>query len=131
MTLAEERRAIAGGITAARKSQQLVSDLQSLESQRRKIGELNELERRGARPATQGRAAYKAPTTASTGGIASPLVEKTKTEGTAQVPDRDYYADGLTSSDGLLILPAIKTLRMTDANGADVEFQLANPKGTL
>ena len=58
------------------------------------------------------------PTTASTGGIASPLVEKTKTEGTAQVPDRDYYADGLTSSDGLLILPAIKTLRMTDANGA-------------
>ncbi|MDH1011982.1 hypothetical protein N5J43_16995 [Pseudomonas nicosulfuronedens] len=131
MTLADERRAIAGGITAARKSQQLVSDLQSLESQRRKIGELNELERRGSRPATPGRAVYKAPASSSAGGIASPLVEKTKTEGASQVPDRDYYADGLTSSDGLLILPAIKTLRMTDANGADVEFQLANPKGTL
>lgn len=131
MTLADERRAIAAGITAARKSQQIVSDLQSLESQRRQIGSLNELERKGIKPAQVGRAVYKAKSTSSSGGIASPLVEKTKAEGASQVPDRDYYEDGLTSSDGLLILPAIKTLRMTDANGADVEFQLANPKGTL
>lgn len=47
------------------------------------------------------------------------------------VPDRDYYAGGFTSSDGLFILPAISVQRMTDASGADVQFIFANPQGTV
>ncbi|WP_418338516.1 hypothetical protein [Pseudomonas citronellolis] len=110
---------------------QLKNDLNALQTTERIRKALNPLEQPGARPATKGLAPYTPPATPGTGGIASPLVEKTKLESGKQVPDRDYYPDGLTSSDGLLILPAIKTMRMTDANGAAVEFQLANPKGTV
>jgi hypothetical protein len=110
---------------------QLKYDLNSLQVIERRARALATLEARGARAATTGRGTYAPPAATGTGGIASPLVEKTKTEGGQQVPDRDYYPDGMTSSDGLLILPAIKTMRMTDANGAAVEFQLANPKGTV
>ncbi len=128
---ADARRAIGTSMEAQRRGRGLVDDLNSVVTPTEQGRVLSTLAARGSRSVDRGVADYKAPTTANTGGIASPLVEKTKAEGTAQVPDRDYYADGLTSSDGLLILPAIKTLRMTDANGADVEFQLANPKGTL
>lgn len=54
------------------------------------------------------------------GGIASPLTE-------ADASTREYWPDGLRSSDGLFVLPAIKTLNMTDASGAEVVIQLANP----
>lgn len=110
---------------------QLKTDLNRLQDLAREGRTLAPVEPRGIRLATTGRGTFTAPTTPGTGGIASPLVEKTKLESGKQVPDRDYYPDGLTSSDGLLILPAIKTLRLADANGADVEFQLANPKGTV
>ncbi|QEY75157.1 hypothetical protein [Pseudomonas denitrificans (nom. rej.)] len=124
MSLADERRTIAGGITAARKSQQLVSDLQSLESQRRKIGELNELERRGARPATPGRAVYKAPAATGTGGVASPLIEQSYLE-------RTYWPDKvITSTDGVFSfkIKPIKQIRQLDANDAEVIQQFAQPE---
>ncbi|MDF3864195.1 hypothetical protein P3W53_06980 [Pseudomonas denitrificans (nom. rej.)] len=122
MTLADERRAIGNGITAARQSQQLVSDLQSLESQRRKIGALNELERRGARPATPGRAVYK-PQAASSGGIASPLQESNFT-------DRTYHPEiEIKSTDGLLSwkVKPIHEVYMRDANNAEVKMIYAQP----
>jgi len=54
------------------------------------------------------------------------------TDGTGKtVPKREYWPGGLTSSDGLFIFPAIKTLNMTDANSAKVQFQLADPNGTI
>lgn len=127
MSLSDERRAIAGGITAARKSQQLVSDLQSLESQRRKIGELNELERKGARPAQAGRAVYKAPVSSNTGGgVASPLIEESYLE-------RTYWDEKvITSTDGLFSfkIKPIKAIRQVDANDAEVIQQFAEPVST-
>jgi len=124
MSLADERRAIAGGITAARKSQQLVSDLQSLESQRRQIGALNELERKGAKPAQVGRAVYKAPTTSSGGGVASPLIETSYLE-------RTYWPEKvITSTDGVFSFKVkpIKQIRQLDANDAEVIQQFAQPE---
>lgn len=57
------------------------------------------------------------------GGIASPLTEP-------DASNREYWPGGLTSSDGLFVLPAIKTLNLVDANGAAVQIQLANPEGS-
>ncbi|MDV3443733.1 hypothetical protein R0G64_30400, partial [Pseudomonas otitidis] len=64
------------------------------------------------------------------GGIASPLTEKTKTEGTATVPDRDYYCTVVVAtSDGIFTMEIkpIKALKLTDADGADVVVNLAEP----
>lgn len=132
MSLADERRAIASGIAAARQSQQMVGDLQSLESQRRRIGTLNELERRGTLAAKVGRATYKAPA-AGTGGIASPLTEQTKTEDGQQVPDRAYYDElVIPSSDGIFTfsLAPIKSTKFTDANNSLEVRNWAKPKAS-
>ncbi|MOA34106.1 hypothetical protein D3C78_1554550 [compost metagenome] len=56
------------------------------------------------------------------GGIASPLTE-------ADASTREYWPDGLRSSDGLFVLPAIKTLNLIDVSGAPVQIRLANPAG--
>lgn len=129
---AAARRAIGSSMEAQRRGRGLVDDLNSVVTPTEQGRVLSTLDVRGSRSVSRGIADYKPPASGSKGGgVASPFVEKTRAEGASQVPDRDYYPDGMTSSDGLLILPAIKTLRMTDANGADVEFQLANPKGTV
>lgn len=71
----------------------------------------------GALPAQRGRADYKAPAAASTGGgIASPLTEQSYAE-------REWHAEKtLKSSDGLLSfrVKAIKQLRTTDADDVEV-----------
>lgn len=121
MTLADERRAIAEGMAAARKPEQVLGDLQSLESRRRKAGTLNELERRGARDAIPGRSTYTAPA-ATGGGIASPLTE----------PDagaREYFDQVLMpTTDGLVWArwKSVKRLIMKDANNAEVVFEFKN-----
>lgn len=125
MPLADERASIRAGISAARKSTQLVSDLNSLESSRRTIGKLNELERKGVRPPTRGRADWKAPATGGAGGgIASPLTE-------TAYGDRAYWPETvLTSSDGLLSFKVrpIKSIKQRDANNAEVIQQFAQPE---
>lgn len=63
------------------------------------------------------------------GGIASPLTEKTKLQDDVAVADREYYAQGITSSDGLLVLPAIKKQTFADANAAEVVLLFATPGG--
>lgn len=57
----------------------------------------------------------------SGGGISSPLTEEA-------ISTRTYW-DGsvMTSSDGLLVWPAVKTITMTDAAGRSVEFVFAEP----
>lgn len=92
---------------------------------------LEAVEPRGALPARRGVGEPRKAEAVGGGGIASPLTEKTKVVEGKTVPDRDYYAAGLTSSDGLFVLPAVSESRLTDANGDDVIFQFANPQGTV
>lgn len=113
MTLAEERQAIAKGIADARKPEQLLGDLQSLESRRRKTGALNELERRGTRAAIPGRSTYTAPA-ASGGGIASPLTVQSVTY--ADQPQLVETIDG----SGLFRVKTISSIQMVDADGNPV-----------
>lgn len=109
----------------------LVEDLNSLITQRARNA-LQVLQSRGGIAGQAGTGTFKAPdATSSSGGIASPLKETTKVVEGKTVPDREYWPGGLTSSDGLFILPAIKTLNMTDANRAKVQIQLANPSQTV
>jgi len=84
---------------------------------------LPELPANGALPVAVGVGEWKASGAAAGGGIASPLTE-------ADIASREYWPSGLKSSDGLFILAAIKTLNLTDANGAAVQIQMANPEGT-
>lgn len=129
MTLAEERAATRSGVASSRAST-FKRDLNSLETARRQTQVLNTLERKGLRAATRGRGVWKEPAKPGTGGIASPLTEKTKTEGTATVPDRDYYGTVVVAtSDGIFTMEIkpIKTMRLADADGADVVVNLAEP----
>lgn len=129
MTLAQERAGIRAGVAAAR-ANTLRRDLNSLETQRRQIQVLNTLERRGARPATKGRGLWNPAAAGVGGGVASPLAEQTKVVGADTVPDRDYWPDlVLTSSDGIFTyeVPPVKTLKLKDANEADVIVNLAQP----
>ncbi len=149
-SLAEQRRAIGAGITASRQSTAgaerraigaameasrrgtLKNDLNALETSPRKSGQLRTLERKGARPATSGVGVWNPSRVPSSGaGIASPLIEKLAVVEGVSVPDREYWPNGLTTSDGLFVLPAMKTLNLIDANGADVQIQLADPEGTM
>jgi hypothetical protein len=54
------------------------------------------------------------------GGIASPLTEQ-------NYALREYWPNGEYSNDGLLTLPAAKKLVLTDADGAEVIINLAQP----
>lgn len=92
---------------------------------------LSMVEKRGSLGVTPGVGVYKEPARANTGGIASPLTEKKQADG--KTPDREYYdARYLVSADGVysLELKPIKTLKMTDANSAEVEFQFADPNAS-
>lgn len=121
MALAQERESIRAGIEAARAST-FRRDLNSLETRRRKVQELNTLERRGARPATKGRGSWNPnkPRLGGGSGIASPLNEPS-------FAAREYWPSGWPSSDGLFEVPAIKVLHLEDADGAKVEINLAEP----
>ncbi|WP_325435613.1 hypothetical protein [Pseudomonas nitroreducens] len=122
MSLAEERSAIARGIAESRRATQLVSDINSLQDQRRAIRTLNELERRGARPATPGRADWKASRSGGA-GVASPLQEQ-------NYADRVFFNPQLIeSSDGLFTLRVepLEKLVMRDANNAEAVFLFKEP----
>lgn len=119
MSLADERAATRSGVAASRAST-FKRDLNSLETARRQTQVLNTLERKGQRVATRGRGVWKEPAKAGTGGgIAGPLVEP-------DAQQRAWWPNGYASTDGLLVLPAIKTLKLQDANGEPVEIQLAD-----
>lgn len=121
ISMEQSRRAGGAAMIAERRGSDIATDLQLLSqapTQRRSLPPVAPV---GGVPAARGRATYTPKTSA--GGIASPLTE-------ADASTREYWPDGLTSSDGLFVLPAIKVLKLTDANGADVEIQLADPEGT-
>ncbi len=98
--------------------QSLINDLRALLPAASQPG-LAPVEPRGARPGKRVSVPYREPPTTS-GGIASPLTEPAYSA-------REWWPDGLPSSDGLLTLPAIKTMVLQDANGAEVIIQYAEP----
>jgi hypothetical protein len=125
----EARRGIGDAIEASRRGESLQRDLNSLETAPRKRQALSRVEQHGARPVTRGRGTVSlVPVAGTGGGVASPLTEQTKVVGEDTVPDRDYWPDlVLTSSDGIFTyeVPPVKTLKLKDANDADVVVNLA------
>ena len=116
------RRAIDGAMRAARQST-FKRDLNALESgaTARRSGALRSVEPRGGVPSSTARVDYTPPAnTGGGGGIASPLTE-------ADVTLRTYWPNGYVSSDGLFTLPAPRKIMMLDADGAEVEFNYADP----
>jgi hypothetical protein len=60
------------------------------------------------------------PIAGAAGSIASPLTENDFTK-------REFHDGGWTTTDGLIALPAIKKIVMTDAHNAEVVFNYAAP----
>ena len=132
------RRSIGSGNEAARRNigrsniaerTGLVDDLNRLVNSGAATKTLRTIEPRGPRPAAVGVSTYTPPATGTGGGIASPLTEKTKVVDGKAVPDREYWPGGYLTTDGMLVMLAPKTVNMTDADGASVVFNYANPKG--
>lgn len=72
-------------------------------------------------PAIPARTGKAGPTQApGAGGIASPLVE-------TDFADREFYATGWTTADGLFTLPAVKKIKFLDANSQEVVLEFKEP----
>lgn len=118
---AEARRAIGKRIEAERRGESVVEDLNRLITPTRQRRTLRAVQPVGAVPVTRGRGNYTPPpATSPGGGIASPLIE-----GAAAL--REWWPTGWPSTDGIFEYPAEKRVLMTDANGAEVEFQYSSP----
>ena len=118
---AEARRAIGKRIEAERRGESVVEDLNRLITPTRQRRTLRTVQPVGAVPVTRGRGNYTPPpATSPGGGIASPLIE-----GAAAL--REWWPTGWPSTDGIFEYPAEKRVLMTDANGAEVEFQYSSP----
>lgn len=122
------RRAGGAAMEERRRGKQVVDDINSLANPPANRKTLRTVDPVGGVSARRGSGVYQAPAAAG-GGIASPLIEKTRAEGGQQVPDRDYYDPVLLpTTDGLAWLKwrSVKTVRMTDANGEDVVMEYGN-----
>ena len=120
-TGAAERRAIGQRIVAERRGESVVEDLNRLINPTRQRRTLRTVPPVGALPVARGRGNYTPPpATSPGGGIASPLIE-----GAAAL--REWWPTGWPSTDGIFEYPAEKRVLMTDANGAEVEFQYSSP----
>lgn len=118
---AEARRAIGKRIESERRGESVVEDLNRLITPARQRRTLRPVQPVGAVPVTRGRGNYTPPpATSPGGGIASPLIE-----GAAAL--REWWPTGWPSTDGVFEYPAEKRVLMTDANGAEVEFQYSSP----
>ena len=115
------RRANGDRIERARKGAAVQDDINALVRPAAVRKQLKTVPPLGPLAAKRGRADYKAPATAATGGgIASPLTEPSYAA-------REWWFGGIPSSDGLLMLPAEKKIVMRDANNAEVIFAYAEP----
>lgn len=123
-----ERRATGQRIIEERTGKAVAEDINRLVNQPRQRRSLRTVPPVGAVPAGKGRGTYTEPA-AGTAGIASPLTEKTKVVDGKTLPDNELWPQGHTSSDGLFVLPAVKTERFIDANGAEEVRNYANPAG--
>lgn len=117
---AAARRAGGDAMLERRTGRAQVDEINALVNQPRPRKQLKTLTPRGALPA-QTSPGINTPTPAATsGGIASPLTEQ-------NYAAREYWPNGEYSNDGLLTLPAAKKLVLTDADGAEVIINLAQP----
>lgn len=119
---AAARRASGDAMIERRTGKTQVDEINALVNQPRVRKQLKTLGPRGALPAqtspgTDTPNPVRAP---SGGGIASPVTE-------TNYALREYWPGGLPSSDGLLMLPAVKKVVMSDAEGAEVIFNYAEP----
>lgn len=114
-----QRKAIGAAVRASRQST-FKQDLNALETSPRRQGSLRAVEPVGARPAVMGKSFYTPPPATGGGGIASPVTE-------TSYATREYWPGGIPSTDGLLMLPAIKKVVMADANSAAATFEYAEP----
>lgn len=122
-----ERRAIGTRNAAERRGEQLVEDINRTVQPPRQGNTLPTVEPKGTLPAKRGRGTWdESSAKRTTAGIASPLTEKTTTVDGKAVPQREYWESGVYSSDGLFMIPSVKTLNLTDANGEPVQVQLGN-----
>lgn len=119
-----ERKVIGSSISgdsSAGSGSQIKDDINRLVAPKRQSTSLPVLAARGAVPATKGKGTYNPKNAPATGGgIASPLTE-------ADYTKREYWTNGLLSSDGLFTIPSIKKLVLTDANGGEAVINLAQP----
>ena len=114
----KSRRAAGDAMVARRTGRSVQADVNALVNRPRQRPTLPPVQSRGGLPAQVGVGSYGGnPSGGGKGGIASPLTE--------QADGREYYPDGLPSSDGLLVLPAIKKLSFLDSNGAEAVFDFA------
>lgn len=72
-------------------------------------------------PAIPARTGTAGPVATPGSGIASPLTE-------TAFADREFYAGGWKTTDGLFTLPAIKKLKFLDANSQEVVFDFKAPE---
>jgi hypothetical protein len=120
------RRQMGKDMVERRTGAKTVEAINSVVRQPRQARSLPAVEPRGASPGAVGVGSYPE-NQRQTGGVASPLTEVTTGGSGGPVADREYYAAGLVSSDGLLVLPAIKKQTFLDAAGAEVIFHFAQP----
>lgn len=117
--MADARRALGDAMITRRTGRTEVDDINAVVTPPRTRRSLPALQPRGGVPAQVGTGNYTAP--AATGaGLASPVTEP-------NYALREYWPNGLVSSDGLFFLPAIKKVVMEDTNGAEAVFEYAQP----
>lgn len=118
---AAARRASGDAMIERRTGRTQVDEINALVNQPRVRKQLKTLGPRGALPAqTSPGTDTPNPKPTGGGGIASPLTEQ-------NYALREYWPNGEYSNDGLLTLPAAKKLVLTDADGAEVIINLAQP----
>ena len=116
-----ERRAIGRRIESERTGAAVQEDINSLVRPVVVRKQLATVPSIGALPLKRGRADYKAPAASSSGsGVAWPLTE-------ADFTKREYWPGGAMTSDGIFMIPAIKKIELTDADGAVSSVYLADP----
>ncbi|MGH1449926.1 MAG: hypothetical protein ACRBBM_10975 [Pseudomonadaceae bacterium] len=130
----------ADGIRSNLEARALIDTLADMNKQKPQLKTLPKEEPKGGIPSRRGYAERNSQPGygEKTGGIASPLIEGASAplppedspdedvSGTPKL-EREYWPDGVMSSDGLFMLPALKKLTMRDANGAKVVIELADP----
>lgn len=117
--MADARRALGDAMITRRTGRTEVDDINAVVTPPRTRRSLPVLQPRGGVPAQVGTGNYTAPA-ATAAGLASPVTEPS-------FAAREYWPNGLVSSDGLIVLPAEKKIVMQDANGADAVFEYAQP----
>lgn len=111
-----QRNAAGNAMIEQRTGRSVAQDINRLTRPQPQRKPLPSIEPVGAVPASRGRGDYKAPPSSSTGGIAGPLEEVSRTYATE--PEYIETIDG----SGYFQVRRVASITMVDANGNEVEF---------